>query len=77
MFSKALGHELYGVQTCAWLHLRWALIPVKPTASGFTLHDHLTKSTGKKTSHIWKNTFDFHKETKERTAKGREYSVDQ
>ncbi len=25
MLSKALGHELYGVQTCAWLHLRWAL----------------------------------------------------
>ncbi len=25
MLSKALGHELYRVQTCAWLHLRWAL----------------------------------------------------
>ncbi len=70
MLSKAVGHELYRVQTCAWLHLRWALIPVKPTASGFTLHDHWTKNTGKKTSHIWKNTFDFHKRQKEELLKG-------
>jgi hypothetical protein len=36
-----------------------------------------TKLQGKKTSHIWKNTFDFHKRQKERTAEGREYSVNQ
>ncbi len=69
MLSKALGHELSWVQTCAWLHLRWALIPVKATASGFTLHDHLTKTTGKKTSHIWKTTFDFHKRQKKELLK--------
>lgn len=77
MLGKALGHELYWVQTCAWLHhLRWALIPVKPTASGFTLHDHLLNYRQKDQPYMEKHLW-LAQETKERTAKGQEYSVNQ
>lgn len=38
MFSKALGSWLYQIGAFATVLITWALILVRPAASGFTLH---------------------------------------
>jgi hypothetical protein len=38
MFSKALGSWLYQIGAFAMVLITWALIPVRPAPSGFTLH---------------------------------------
>jgi hypothetical protein len=38
MFSKALGSWLYQIGAFATVLITWALILVRPPASGFTLH---------------------------------------